>query len=1288
MGPEGFRQGRKNRHDQRPQLLEERQLSDSGSGTQQLSSSSTEDDRRPERRLSRRTSRKRDHGRVIQRKHQENQGTKEHQASLRRNSVNDDAGATGKFWRMPVHARLGVFNGSTSLETFLAKFRNCSEYFRWDERDQLFHLRASLDGPAGQLLWDAPQCSTVEKVVQLLQSRFGTGNQAERYRAELRSRRRQPNETLQSLYIDISRLMSLAYPGPSTELSELVARDAFLEALGDQSLRVRILEREPTTMDEALRWASRLEAYAQCGSQGTMEKNDEDFGRNRPKYVRMLAKNDMRDNKTPAEIQKQLEDLQSSIQLCRQELQSHRDEINRANTPEKRVNHPTPSSQGENREQNTSNSDSASISNASANPSFREQGRRARRGRCYECGQEGHYARDHRKQSSAASSNARILTSCQSNTDVYLWARLNGRRVAMLLDTGCERNICARRMLPDAVLEPAEQQLFAANGTAIPLLGQVSTVINVGAAEWPVTFVVTEAVREVILGMPFLTQNGCQWDFGRSEVKIGGKVIRLRSRPSGKQVRRIHAAADTVIPARHMLDLPVRTVWPNLRTTATGWIVEPRRPVQGVLSSRMLLNDAAMESFVRVINLSDRSCKVRQGTWMGNAEPVVMEEEAVGEAGCNGQAIGGRTDRQEQLTGPATHCCFAGHGQESVGAGHGPEGPEGETTVKAQLNNSVETSEQRLQSVRETMDGLEFSQVQCLIDGLPEELTEEEKAKAIELVRRNADVFSRDDKDIGQTNLLSHTIDTGTARPFKQQLRRHPQVYLPVIDEHVQDMLKRGIIEPASGPWASNVVLVKKSDGTLRFCIDFRSLNAVTLKDAYPLPRIDVCLESLGGSKYFSTLDAGSAYWQVPIVDEESKDKTAFVTRQGLWRFKVLAFGLCNAPAVFQRLMDIVLAGLQWQVCLAFLDDIMIYSNTFELHCQRLEMVLDRLRKAHLKLKPTKCSLFRLQTRFLGSVVSSRGIEVDPEKVRAVMEWPKPTNETEVRAFTALAGYYRRHIRGFAEIARPLHELTRKEQPFVWGERQQEAFEKLKESLVSAEILASPVEGGRYLLDTDASGQALGAVLQQQQKDGLRVIAYASRSLLPTERSYCTTRLELLGVVYGLRQFRHYLLGREFTLRTDNAAVTSLFRTPEPLAQQARWLDLLAEYNFELVHRPGDQHRAADSLSRRPCERQNVDTQCQQCRTRRPSGVTQLGQLEAGQTRLFVRGARREDNGNQCSADLCTEPERNGKFCQNGHSTIERNYCPRTTTRCCGWQALGVINRFNEATSLGRCCRK
>ena len=475
---------------------------------------------------------------------------------------------------------------------------------------------------------------------------------------------------------------------------------------------------------------------------------------------------------------------------------------------------------------------------------------------------------------------------------------------------------------------------------------------------------------------------------------------------------------------------------------------------------------------------------------------------------------------------------------------------------------------------------------------------EEEKRRLKCVLEENKDVFSLNEFDIGRTGLVKHFIDTGDARPFRQQLRRHPMAHLQAIDDQVDILMKTGMASPSMSPWASNVVLVKKSDGSLRFCIDYRQLNSITVKDSFPLPRIDTCFDALAGAKYFSSLDLRSGYWQVEN-DPATADKTTFITRRGAFKFNVLPFGLSNAPAIFQRLMNLVLQGLTWEACLVFLDDILVMSTTFDEHLERLRAVFDRLRSANLKLKPSKCKLLQERVKFLGSVVSAAGIEPDPEKVRAVEEWPIPQNLTELRAFTGLAGYYRRFIEGFSTIAKPLSELTAKDVPFVWTERQQTAFDTLKRKLVSSPILAPPTESGMFTVDTDASNYAMGAVLQQEQEGQLRVIAYASQTFQETELNYCTTRKELAAIIFALKEFSHYLTGRKrFVLRTDHGALTSLFKAKEPVSQQARYLGFLAEFNFEVQHRAGVLHGNSDGLSRRrhtPC----TDKRCtrpEQCK--------------------------------------------------------------------------------------------
>ena len=472
-----------------------------------------------------------------------------------------------------------------------------------------------------------------------------------------------------------------------------------------------------------------------------------------------------------------------------------------------------------------------------------------------------------------------------------------------------------------------------------------------------------------------------------------------------------------------------------------------------------------------------------------------------------------------------------------------------------------------------------------MVDQAASCLDASQKEQLFSLLVGYADVFAGIPEDFGRTSKITHQIATGEATPVKQRTRRIAPAQRQEVRKLLQSMLDQKVIQPSSSPWASPIVLVRKKNGSYRFCVDYRKVNSITRKDAYPLPRVDDILDALAGSELFTMLDLISGYWQVEVAPKD-RPKTAFCTIEGRYEFNVMPFGLCNAPATFQRLMDMVLAGLQWTSCLVYLDDIVIFGKSFDEHLQNLSIVLQRIREANLKLQPTKCSLCREEVSFLGHIVSAKGVATDPRNTDKVKEWPTPTSSLEVQQFLGLANYYRRFVKDFAVIAKPLHRLTEKGAVFRWSEACQQAFAALRDKLTSTPILAFPDFSVEFVLDTDASGTGIGAVLTQVQEGTERVIAYASRTLSKAERNYCVTRKELLAAVYFIRHFRPYLLGRKFTLRTDHGSLTWLCNFKQPEGQLARWLERLQEYDFEVVHRRGRSHQNADALSRRPC------TQC------------------------------------------------------------------------------------------------
>ena len=409
-------------------------------------------------------------------------------------------------------------------------------------------------------------------------------------------------------------------------------------------------------------------------------------------------------------------------------------------------------------------------------------------------------------------------------------------------------------------------------------------------------------------------------------------------------------------------------------------------------------------------------------------------------------------------------------------------------------------------------------------------------------------------------------------------------------------MLDQDVIEPSTSPWNSPICLVAKKSGDWRFCVDLRALNSVTKLDTYPLPRIDDTLDRLSNSRYFSTLDMASGYWQLSL-NPNDREKTSFaVPGIGTYMFKVMCFGLKNAPSSFSRLMEVILRQLQYDKCLVYLDDIIVLGENFEAALENLRAVFLRLRQAHLQLKVSKCKLFQREVVFLGHLVSENGITCDPDKTSQIKAGPRPENKTEVKSFFGLVGYYRKMVPAFAQIAIPLTRLTRKKAVFEWGSEHENAFIKLKESLIQPPILSFPSEtGGQFILDADASGEAIGAVLSQYQNNSEKVIAYGSHVLNQAQQNYCTTKRELYSVVFFVQHFKHFLLGRKFILRTDHAPLIWLSNFKEPSGILARWLSILGAYDYDVIYRAGYLHTNADAMSRKPKRSCQFDD-CRDCK--------------------------------------------------------------------------------------------
>lgn len=465
-------------------------------------------------------------------------------------------------------------------------------------------------------------------------------------------------------------------------------------------------------------------------------------------------------------------------------------------------------------------------------------------------------------------------------------------------------------------------------------------------------------------------------------------------------------------------------------------------------------------------------------------------------------------------------------------------------------------------------------------------LNQEERESILTICYEFEKIFFLKGDKLSYTNAVQHQIPLTNITPLNAKTYRFPQIHKEEVDRQIKDLLSQGIIEPSTSPWNAPVwVVPKKSDASnekkWRIVIDYRKLNNVSIGDSYPLPNIVEILDQLGHSKYFTTLDLKSGFHQIKM-DPNDADKTAFSVPSGHYQYNRMPFGLKNAPATFQRLMNSVLAGIQNFRCFVYIDDIVIHGSDLDTHNKRLIEVFQRLYEHNLKIEPDKCEFLRKEVMYLGHLITDEGVKPDPKKIEAITNYPQLQNVKDVRAFLGLSGYYRRFIPDFSKITKPLTNLLKSENSFKWTYLEQTAFNTLKRLLTSEPILKFPDFEQPFLLATDASDFAIGSVLSQGEIGKDHPIAYASRSLNKAESNYSVIERELLAIVWSVKHFRPYLFGRKFKVLSDHRPLKWLFNVSDPSSRLVRWRLALEEYDYEIDYRPGKRNQNADCLSRIP----------------------------------------------------------------------------------------------------------
>ena len=1033
------------------------------------------------------------------------------QSSVLNSTVSSgDGDAHGKTIMKPA-----TFDGTGSWIDYKAHFEACCNINSWSTRQKGLYLAASLRGQAQTVLGNmkSEDVCAYGDLCEALEARFAPANQIELYRAMLREKRQKPKDTLPELGESIRRLVHLAYPTAPREVTEMIAKDQFVDALNDFDMRLRIQQSRPRTLNDAVRLAVEIEAFCRAERQ---RRQDIGFARG---------------------ISNESKDLDSSTQV-NQEIKQLREELKSSlKVMEDKIAQLTLS------KENTKQHDGNEFTSSSRRSGY------AFPYKCHNCGKRGHKAEDcyfkkkpsprkreyvrsqpmeqseKRADNKAPKTASGTITQTRVDIQSGLFTKATVNRVpcSLLVDTGATMTIFSHAIFEKIErsrrneLTPVKQEIVLADGTPLQVKGRCQLQISLGTFSFTHDVVIADISTEGILGLDFLKQHKCLVDVSLGKLYVGGMEHELQLQ-GHLGCFNVSLKETITIPPMSEMICPGRLLLPSDKIISEALMVEANERFQKsgkALVARSLIN-AKEDVALRLMNVSSQPQTVYKNTLVGKTSAV--------------------------------------------------------TNVMDYSNQSVE------KNFEDTIPG----HLKELYAETTKDLSAEQALKTKKVLLKYQHIFSKSEDDFGKTSLIKHKINTENAKPTKQPPRRLPHHAAEFIDQKVDNMIQKGIVEPSTSPWASGVVLVEKKDGTKRFCVDYRSLNSKTVKDAYPLPRIDDSLDRLRGATWFCTLDLHSGYWQVEM-EESDKPKTAFATRNGLYQFTVMPFGLCNSPATFERLMETVLAGLNYNICLVYIDDIIVFGSTFEETLDNLAQVFGKLENAGLKLKAKKCSLFKKEVLFLGYIVSGKGVHTDPQKISAISNWPTPLNPSEVRSFVGLCSYYRRFIYGFSSLAKPLFKLTEKNREFKWTTDCQEAFEKLKNHLTTAPILCHPDFRYPFVLDTDASQFGLGAVLSQEIDGKTRVISYASRTLSKSERRYCVTRKELLAVVFGCKHFRHYLYGHKVIVRTDHSALRWLLNFKDPQGQVARWIEFLGTYDIEIRHRPGAKHCNADSLSRHPC---------------------------------------------------------------------------------------------------------
>ena len=799
---------------------------------------------------------------------------------------------------------------------------------------------------------------------------------------------------------------------------------------------------------------------------------------------------------------------------------------------------------------------------------------------------------------------------------------IRNRSVCCLLDSGASiscitADLLHKLKLPVESLRDGDTKtVFLADGHPIAVQGRAELTVKISGLSIPCAVLILPSMRfDLILGLDFLTASKARIDFDAKMVTFFDELTATRLSTS-------NAHSDTVCCLHATILKPLsETLVPVLlpsRYKAETSIIEPfaQEAKHKFMCARSAIDSSTRTAVCRVLNPTSQVIWLPKHKPLACVAPIFSEVLEMFSDDQPSPTTSSLSSSQPPSHTP-THCHdtisedavrissakpdYASSYNLSARESHLADtmpgrplqshfDPDEPSIGKSHysLDNVVGSTRDvsfsdSVNKLTGTVDGRCQSLDELKVKFHSDNLSADENARLKAFLLANVNTFSSSLEDLGRTHLTQHTIHTGSASPIHQRAYRHSVAAKAEIARQTEKLLSAGLIEPSHSLWSSPIVLVQKKSGEFRMCVDYRKLNSVTESISFPLPQLNDVFDALGESKpkYFSLLDLKSGFHQIPL-DPATKEKSSFVTHQGQFQHTTAPFGLKNLPSFFQLLMSRVFQNLHFKSLIVYMDDILVYSASFEQHLVHLKEVFDRLNAANLKLNPVKCSFGLDKILYLGHVLSPEGVSVDESKTKVIRDYPRPQSPKEVRAFLGLAGYYRKFIRQFSMIASPLNRLLRKDMKFVWDDLCEESFVKLKQALSSAPVLVFPDMSKPFIINCDASCQAIGFLLAQEDSSGREhPIAFGGRSLSTCERNYSVSELEMLAMISAIKQFHCYVVNTQFTVYTDHISLKYLQSLKaSTTGRLLRWSLLLQQYDFDVKYKKGKCNLNVDALSR------------------------------------------------------------------------------------------------------------